>query len=98
MAQTEYGDYSHKKKRYPEFQSPWPREMMDEEVAKAHASLKGTLSTTARDTFLSEMAKEDLYDSETFKAKAGGQKVVVAVGSTGLKVFERKSHGQLKQT
>jgi hypothetical protein len=98
MAQAEYGDYQSTTRRYPEFLSPWPRHLMEEEVAKVHASLKGTDSKTARDTFLHEMAKEDLFDAETFKAKAGREKVLVAVGSSGLKVYERKAHGQLKQT
>ena len=97
MAQAEYGDSDSKKRHNPEFLSPWPQDEMEEEVAKVHASLKGTDTKTARDNFLNEMAKEDLFDAEIFKAKAGGEKVLVAVGSSGLKVYERKPHGRLKQ-
>lgn len=98
MAQAEYGDYKSQKRHNPEFLSPWPQDLMEEEVAKVHASLKGTDSKTARDNFLNEMAKEDLFDAETFKAKACGEKIMVAVGSSGLRVYERKPHGRLKQT
>ncbi|KAK3711930.1 hypothetical protein QZH41_009432, partial [Actinostola sp. cb2023] len=99
MVQVEYGDYNSEQKHYSEFLSLLPQQLMnEEEVTKAHASLKGTASKTARDIFLSELAKEELFDAETFKAKASGQKVLVAVGSTGLKVFERKLDGKLKQT
>lgn len=98
MAQAEYGDYQSGTQRFLEFKSSCLKEIIaDEELAKAHASLKGTARKTARDTFLNEIAKEELYDAEIFKAKAGGQKVAVAVCSSGLKVFDRKSPGHLKQ-
>jgi len=97
MAQAEYGDYHRETKTLPEIISPWPKDIMEEEVANAHIGLKGTAPKTARDTFLNEMSKHELYDAEIFKAKAAGQKVVLAVCSTGVKVFERKAHGKLKQ-
>lgn len=97
MAQAEYGDYQCETKSLPEFKSPWPKDIIEDEVANAHLALKGTAPKTARDICLNEISKHELYDAELFKAKATGQKVVIAVCSTGLKVFERKAHGQLKQ-
>ena len=71
---------------------------MGMKIAEAHRNLEGMPSTAARDAFLNVMSKEELYDAEIFKAKASGQKVLVAVGSSGLKVYERRTHGKLKQT
>ena len=51
----------------------------------------------ARDDFLIFMAKKELYNAEIFKAKTGGSKIYVSVGSAGLKVFERKIDGKVKQ-
>lgn len=98
MAQVEYGDYLSTPKSYPQFFSPWCRKDMERKIAEAHRNLEGMPSTAARDAFLNVMSKEELYDAEIFKAKASGQKVLVAVGSSGLKVYERRTHGKLKQT
>lgn len=97
MAQVEYGDYSNMPRIYPQFLSPWGREDMDAKIAEAHQKLQGMPSSVARDSFLNVMSKEELYDAENFKAKTGKQKVMVAVGSSGLKVYERRTHGKLKQ-
>lgn len=97
MAQVEYGDYSNTPKSYPQFLSPWSREDMERKIAEAHRKLEGMSSTVARDAFLNVMSKDELFDAEIFKAKASGQKVLVAVGSSGLKVYERRTHGKLKQ-
>lgn len=98
MAQVEYGDYSNTPRSYPQFLSPWCREDMDRKIAQAHQNLEGMSSSVASDAFLNVMSKEELYDAENFKAKQGRQKVLVAVGSSGLKVYERRTHGKLKQT
>lgn len=98
MAQVEYGDYSNTPRSYPQFLSPWCREDMERKIADAHKKLEGMSSPIARDAFLNVMSKEELYDAEIFKAKAGRQKVLIAVGSSGLKVYERRTHGKLKQT
>lgn len=71
---------------------------MERKIAEAHRKLEGMSSSVARDAFLNVMSKEELYDAEIFKAKAARQKVLVAVGSSGLKVYERRTHGKLKQT
>ncbi|XP_074613295.1 E3 ubiquitin-protein ligase MYLIP-like [Acropora palmata] len=98
MAQAEYGDFSRPPKSYPQFLSPWPGEDMERKIAGSHRNLEGTSSTIARDAFLNIMSKEDLYDAEVFKARTGRQKVLVAVGSNGLRVYERRTHGKLKQS
>lgn len=99
MAQVEYGDMnSNTPRSYPQFLSPWCREDKERKVAEAHKKLEGMSSSAARDAFLNVMSKEELYDAEIFKAKAGRRKVLVAVGSGGLKVYERRTHGKLKQT
>lgn len=99
MAQVEYGDlHSNAPRSYPQFLSPWCRDDMERKIAEAHRKLEGMSSSIARDAFLNVMSKEELYDAEIFKAKSGGQKVLVAVGSGGLKVYERRTHGKLKQT
>ena len=95
MAQLEYQDYSSKPKSC--FLSPWSRDDMERKIADAHKKLQGMTPTVARDAFLNVMSKEELYDSEIFKAKEGRRKVLVAVGSSGLKVYERRTHGKLKQ-
>ena len=98
MAQVEYGDYLNTPTSYPQFLSPWSKEDMERQVTEAHKKLQGMSSPVARDAFLNVMSNDELYDAEIFKAKAGRQKVLVAVGSNGLKVYERRTHGKLKQT
>lgn len=98
MAQAEYGDFSRPPKSYPQFLSPWSKEDMERKIAESHRNLEGTSSTIARDAFLNIISKEDVYDAEVFKARTGRQKVLVAVGSNGLRVYERRTHGKLKQS
>lgn len=98
MIQAEYGDYSYRPKIYPQFLSPWSGEDMEKKIADAHKKLEGMTTTIARDSFLNVMSKEELYDAEIFKARTCRRKVLVAVGSSGLRVYERKTHGKLKQS
>ena len=98
MAQAEYGDYSYTPKSYPQFLSPWSRDDMERKITDAHKKLEGMSATVARDAFLNVMSKQELYDAEIFKARTCRQKVVVAVGSSGLKVYEKNIHGKLKQS
>ena len=100
-AQVEYGDYVFGKKseNYSQLLNPsWANREVEKQVAEAHRKLEGMESSAARDTFLNVMSKEELYDAEIFKAKTGHQKVLVAVGSSGLKVYERRTNEKLKQT
>ena len=100
-AQVEYGDYVYWKmsENYSQLLNPsWTNREVEKQVAEAHRKLEGMESSAARDTFLNVMSKEELYDAEIFKAKTGHQKVLVAVGSNGLKVYERRTNGKLKQT
>lgn len=97
MAQAEYGDLSSTPQHNPEFLSPWPQKEMGKQVFEEHAKLEGMISQVARDRFLNFMAKKELYNAEIFKAKTGGNKVLVSVGSSGMKVFERKTNGKLKE-
>lgn len=100
-AQVEYGDYFYWKmsEKYSQLLNPfWTNREVEKQVAEAHRKLEGMESSAARDTFLNVMSKEELYDAEIFKAKTGHQKVLVAVGSHGLKVYERRTNGKLKQT
>lgn len=101
-AQVEYGDYTVYRKtsaNYSQLLNPsWTNREVEKQVAEAHRKLEGMESSAARDTFLNVMSKEELYDAEIFKAKTGHQKVLVAVGSSGLKVYERRANGKLKQT
>lgn len=100
-AQVEYGDYVYGKtaENYSQLLNPsWTNREVEKQVAEAHRKLEGMESSAARDTFLNVMSKEELYDAEIFKAKTGHQKVLVAVGSSGLKVYERRTNGKLKQT
>lgn len=100
-AQVEFGDYVYGKtsENYSQLLNPsWTNREVEKQVAEAHRKLEGMESSAARDTFLNVMSKEELYDAEIFKAKTGHQKVLVAVGSSGLKVYERRTNGKLKQT
>lgn len=97
MAQTEYGD-SNYPLPLPDFIASWTRQVIMKKISEEKKLLRGMTPKAAQLAFLNLLAKAEMYDCEIFKAKALGEKVVVAVGKSDLKVFERRSSENLRQT
>lgn len=97
IGQTEYGDSIYPLP-IPDFIAPWTRQEIMGRISDEKKALRGMSQKSAQLAFLNLLAKEELYDCEIFKAKALGEKVNVAVGNSGLKVFERKASENLRQT
>lgn len=74
----------------------WFGEDMEKKIVDVYKKLEGMIMMIVRDLFLNVMFKEELYDVEIFKVRICRWKVLVVVGSSGLRVYERKIYGKFK--
>lgn len=61
------------------------------DIQLEHKKLKGTSESVAKLKFISILAETEFYFCEWFKVKLGGEKLLAAVGATGLTLINRRS-------
>lgn len=70
----------------------WERDIIQE-----HKNLKGTTESVAKLKFISILAETEFYFCEWFKVKLAGEKLLAAVGATGLTLINRRSPHSSKE-
>ena len=69
----------------------------ERDIRQEHRMLKGTTESVAKLKFISILAETEFYFCEWFKVKLGGEKLLAAVGATGLTLINRRSPQSSKE-
>lgn len=93
MRQTEFGDFTAKKSALEQISSATSSQVnaFEKDVEMEHEQLMGMSASVAKLKFISTLAKTEFYFCDLFKVKLGGEKLLVAVGTMGLRLINRRS-------
>ena len=67
------------------------------DIKNEHEKLKGISESVAKIKFITLLSKTEFYFCDLFKVKLGGEKLLVAVGTTGLQLLYRRSPQTTKE-
>lgn len=94
IRQTEFGDFAAKESGELQITAPSTSPQVnafEKDVEMEHEQLMGMSASVAKLKFISILAKTEFYFCDLFKVKLGGEKLLVAVGTMGLRLISRRS-------
>lgn len=93
IRQTESGDFVHSPSSVGEqaARTTTPLNALETDIQQEHQKLKAMPENVAKLKFISILAETEFYFWDLFKVKLGGEKLIAAVGTMGLRLIYRRS-------
>lgn len=70
---------------------------LEMDIRREHEKLRGMSKSVAKLKFISMLAETEFYFCDLFKVKLGGEKLIVTVGTMGLRLINRRNSQSTKE-